>query len=391
MIPVEKQTASLVPNFTFDSFIKESGNLFAVTAALAVADAPGKAFNPLYIYGPTGLGKTHLLHAIGNEIHSQNPQSNVLYITSDQFQNCYIESIAKNQSGEFVQKLEAVDVLLFDNLEQLAGRCQTQEVLFNLVNHFLDNHRQMVFASVQQAQELSLFDERLRSRMSWGLVTEVAALSAEQVIQEYCNRNQIHLPPDKLDFLVLKQFQNTAELLAGIKQMAVFSNWGDKTVPNGDKQLNGQQIPSELWNKVLAEIKSGISRASFETWFRDTKAVVEDDTLKIICSNDFQKDWLESRYKDLIADSVELLTSRELSLKFVMDQVSEFMSGSVNLNQTETHSESEKMDDRLVNDLAELKRLIQESLYESKKTNSLLEELKIACLPLPVLEDGRLT
>ncbi len=161
------------PKYTFDRFVIGSSNRFAHAAARAVAESPGRAYNPLFLYGGTGLGKTHLMQAIGQDILDRTPDARIVFISSEQFTNQLIEAIAKKSTQRFRSKYRKVDVLLIDDIHFIAGKEATQEEFFHTFNELFDMHKQIVLSSDRGPKEIQGLEERLVSRFEWGLVTDV--------------------------------------------------------------------------------------------------------------------------------------------------------------------------------------------------------------------------
>ncbi len=161
------------PQFTFDKFVVGSSNRFAHAAALAVAKNPAEAYNPLFIYGPSGLGKTHLLYAIATEVHHAHPEFNIVYIKGDQFTNELIEAVRQGRNIEFRSKYRSADLFLVDDIQFIAGKESTQEEFFHTFNNLYENHRQIVLTADRPPKEMNLLEDRLKTRFEWGLLADI--------------------------------------------------------------------------------------------------------------------------------------------------------------------------------------------------------------------------
>ncbi len=173
--PQEAKTSSIMESgeFTFETFVVGPSNQLACSAARAVADAPGQHYNPLFIYGSSGLGKTHLLYAIAHVIRQKNPSARILYIKGDEFINDFIESVRTGKAGEFRVKYREADLMLVDDIQFVAGKVETQNEFFHTFNTLYESKKQIVLTSDRPPQEMALLDDRLRTRFEWGLMADV--------------------------------------------------------------------------------------------------------------------------------------------------------------------------------------------------------------------------
>ena len=172
--PINYATTNLNPKYTFSSFVVGNNNRFAHAAALAVAEAPASSYNPLFIYGGVGLGKTHLMHAIGNEILRNNKNSKILYVTSEVFTNQLINAIKDNTTDQFRTKYRNIDVLLIDDIQFIAGKERIQEEFFHTFNTLYESGKQIILSSDKPPKDISLLEDRLKSRFEWGIIADIS-------------------------------------------------------------------------------------------------------------------------------------------------------------------------------------------------------------------------
>lgn len=187
----EKTKSYFNPKYTFDNFVIGTSNKFACATAKAVAENPGKTFNPLFIYGGSGLGKTHLLHAIGNYISESHPELNAIYVTTETFTNEFVSSLQTNTTAKFKETYSKADVLIIDDIQQIIKRTQTQEQFFNLFNELHNNGKQIVITSDKPPKELNPLEERLRSRLQWGILADIGVPDIETRIAILNKKAQI--------------------------------------------------------------------------------------------------------------------------------------------------------------------------------------------------------
>jgi len=206
---------NLNPKYTFEEFVAGSSNQFAVAAAMAVANNPATTYNPLFIYGGVGLGKTHLVNAIGNAIHTKNHDMKVCYYTSEKFMNELINSLRYAKMDEFRNKFRSMDVLLIDDVQFIAGKERTQEEFFHTFNALYESHKQIVVTSDKFPKEIPGLEERLRSRFEWGLIADIQPPDVETkqaILKMKAEQNGISLPEEVALFLASSVSSNVREL-----------------------------------------------------------------------------------------------------------------------------------------------------------------------------------
>jgi len=223
----------LNPKYTFESFVEGSSNRFARAASLAVADSPAKAYNPLFIYGGVGLGKTHLMHAIGQRVFLKNPRAKILYISSEEFTNQLINGIQTRTTVKFREKYRSVDILLIDDIQFIAGKDSTQEEFFHTFNALYDAHKQIVVSSDRPPKEIQSLEERLVSRFEWGLVTDIQPPDFETriaILKTKSEKETIALPEDVFYFLGEKIKSNIRELEGALIRVVAYAKLVEKDV-----------------------------------------------------------------------------------------------------------------------------------------------------------------
>lgn len=233
------------PRYIFDRFVVGNGNRFAHAAAKAVAQSPARAYNPLFLYGMTGLGKTHLMQAIGHEIADRQPGAQVVFISSEHFTNQLIESIARKATPRFRAKYRRVDVLLIDDIHFIANKEATQEEFFHTFNALFDNHKQIVISSDRQPKEIKATEDRLVSRFEWGLVTDIQPPDLETrvaILQSRAAEQNLVIPPEVLTYIATYITSNIRELEGALVTVLACS------------KLMGQKITLPLAEEVLRDL-----------------------------------------------------------------------------------------------------------------------------------------
>ncbi len=232
-VPVADPTSArrsdsrLNPKYSFDNFVIGGSNRFAHAAAVAVAEAPAKAYNPLFIYGESGLGKTHLLHAIGHYAESLYPGIRVRYVSSEEFTNDFINSIANNRASVFQSRYREIDILLIDDIQFLQGKDSTQEAFFHTFNTLHDHNKQVVITSDLPPKHLTGFEDRMRSRFEWGLITDVQAPDLETriaILRKKAQSEKLQVSNEILEYMASKVSSNIRELEGTLIRVTAFAS-----------------------------------------------------------------------------------------------------------------------------------------------------------------------
>jgi chromosomal replication initiator protein len=268
--------SELNARFRFSSFVVGHNSQFAHAAAKAVAEAPGDSYNPLFLYGGVGLGKTHLMHAIGHEVHDRFPRKRVVYLTSEQFTNEVITSIATARMGEFRHKYRTVDVLLIDDVQFLAGKDRTKEEFFHTFNALHEINKQIVISSDRPPKEIPTLEDRLRSRFEWGLIADIQPPDFETrlaILHSKLGGHTSLVPEEVLNFIAHKVQRNIRELEGALTRVQAFAAVHQRSVDEDEaarlladiipagtrKPINVdriQMLVADFYNITLEDMKS---------------------------------------------------------------------------------------------------------------------------------------
>ena len=246
--PVEEsRPVTLNPRYTFEAFVTGASNRFAQAAALAVAETPARSYNPLFIYGVAGLGKTHLLHAIAHYVHQNYPAYKVRYVSTEAFLNDYVEGIRTNSMAQFKRKYRENDVLLVDDIQFMEGKEGLQEEFFHTFNQIHGANRQIVLSSDRPPRAIATLEDRLRSRFEWGLITDIQPPDVETrlaILRKKAEREPTHVPDEVLEFIATHITNNIRELEGALIRVSAFAS------------LNQAPLSAELAAEVLGDVLS---------------------------------------------------------------------------------------------------------------------------------------
>lgn len=274
---------NLNPNYTFDTFVVGNNNRFAHSASLAVAESPGEAYNPLYIYGGPGLGKTHLMHSIGHFILNQNPDAKVIYVTSEEFTNEVIESIRNGNASsmtKFRDKYRKVDVLMIDDIQFIIGKESTQEEFFHTFNALQTQGKQIILTSDKPPKEMETLEERIRSRFEWGLMADIGVPDYETrmaILRKKAESDNFNIDDEVLSYIANNIKSNVRELEGALNKLLAYNNLVHIpiTMDIAEKELSNiitPDKPREITPQLIIEVVSEHYHISVDQMISKTRS-----------------------------------------------------------------------------------------------------------------------
>lgn len=260
--PINYVTTNLNPKYTFSTFVVGNNNRFAHAAALAVAEAPASSYNPLFIYGGVGLGKTHLMHAIGNEILRNNKNSKILYVTSEAFTNELINAIKDNTNDQFRNKYRGIDILLIDDIQFIAGKERIQEEFFHTFNTLYENGKQVILSSDKPPKDIPLLEDRLKSRFEWGIIADISNPDYETrlaILRKKAQIDNIIIDDEILSAIATRIDSNIRELEGTLNKLIATASL-----------TSNRQITMEMAEKAINDIVSQQEKVISATYIQET-------------------------------------------------------------------------------------------------------------------------
>jgi len=242
------ESAGMNPRYTFETFVKGASNQFALAAALRVAETPGRSYNPLFIYGSAGLGKTHLLHAIGHYVHNHYQHDIVRYVSTETFLNEYVDAIRTNTTANFKRRYRDIDVLLIDDIQFMEGKEGLQEEFFHTFNSLHGANKQIVISSDRMPDAIPTLEERLRGRFKWGLITDIQPPDLETrlaILRNKAERDHSPVPSETLEFIASRITTNIRELEGALIRVTAYAS------------LNHVPISTHLAEQLLSDLMTG--------------------------------------------------------------------------------------------------------------------------------------
>lgn len=242
---VQEPRARLNPKYTFENFVVGQNNNLAHAAAVAVAESPGYAYNPLFLYGGVGLGKTHLMHAVGHSVAQRFPEKKIEYVTTETFTNELINSIREDRTSEFRDRYRSVDLLLVDDIQFIAGKERTQDEFFHTFNALYEARKQIILSSDRPPKDILTLESRLRSRFEWGLITDIQSPDLETrvaILKMNSEFRNMRIPEEVLEYIAKQVTSNIRELEGALMRVIAYAS------------LNGVQLSKQIAVKALSDV-----------------------------------------------------------------------------------------------------------------------------------------
>ncbi len=298
--PAGGQVSGLSPHYTFETFIIGQNNELAHAASLAVSKNPGTQYNPLFIYGGVGLGKTHLMHAVGHKLLQDNPRAKILYVTSEKFTNDYIASISQKRVDEFKKTYRSVDMLLVDDIQFIAGKEQTQEEFFHTFNEIRDKGKQIVLTADRLPKDIPAIEQRLVSRFEWGMVADIQAPNLETriaILQTKISKKGVTLSEEIISFVAENVVSNIRELEGALNRLLVY------------QQMDNKPLTLDQAQHILASMVNSKKKAVTLSKIAESVATFYSITLEDLLKQSRRKEFVKPRQTAMYLARKELGSS----------------------------------------------------------------------------------
>ena len=304
------QVGGLNPQYTFDTFVVGQNNELANAASTAVAKQPGTQYNPLFIYGGVGLGKTHLMHAVGNKVLQNNPNLKILYVTSEKFTNDYVAALGQKRMESFKAMYRNVDMLLVDDIQFIAGKEQTQEVFFHTFNELRDKGKQIILTADRLPKDIPAIEQRLVSRFEWGMVADISAPNLETriaILQTKLGKKGVHIDKDITEFIAENVINNIRELEGALNKLLIY------------QQIENKPLTLDQAKNILASIVNAKKKAVTLSKIAESVANFYSITMEDLLKQSRRKEYVKPR------QTAMYLARKELGSSF--PSIGEFFGG----------------------------------------------------------------
>lgn len=304
------KTGGLNPQYTFDTFVVGQNSELAYAASTAVAKSPGSQYNPLFIYGGVGLGKTHLMHAVGNQIQKSDPNLKILYVTSEKFTNDYVAALGQKRMDSFKALYRNVDMLLVDDIQFIAGKEQTQEVFFHTFNELRDKGKQIILTADRLPKDIPAIEQRLVSRFEWGMVADISAPNLETriaILQTKLGKKGVEVSKEITEFIAENVVNNIRELEGALNKLLIY------------QQIENKPLTLDQAKNILASIVSAKKKAVTLSKIAESVANFYSITMEDLLKQSRRKEYVKPR------QTAMYLARKELGSSF--PSIGEFFGG----------------------------------------------------------------